>query len=127
MESGACLFCNSEQMKLRKILDGRYWFMILDNFPVNKGHALIVLKRHHPDIFLLSWPEWKDLQDILEQAKIYLDFEYHSDGYNIGVNSGEAASQTIFHLHIHLIPRYSGDTENPRGDIRNFKKPVAYD
>lgn len=127
MESN-CLFCDSEQMMPRTVLDGRFWFVIMDNFPVNKGHAMIVLKRHHAEMFDLSWPEWKDLQDILEHAKRYLDEQFDPDGYNIGVNCGQAAGQTVFHLHIHLIPRYKGDVENPRGGIRNFKKPlVSYD
>ncbi len=119
MES-SCLFCDSGQMEPRTKLDGRYWFVIMDNFPVNNGHALIILKRHYPDMFNLSWPEWKELQDIIEHAKRYLDEEFNPDGYNVGVNCGEAAGQTVFHLHIHLIPRYTGDVENPEGGIRNF-------
>lgn len=95
---------------------------------MNEGHSLIILERHYPDIFELSWPEWKDLQDVIEHAKSYLDEKFHPDGYNVGVNCGEAAGQTVFHLHIHLIPRYNGDVDNSRGGIRNFKKPlVAYD
>lgn len=125
IQGNGCLFCDSRQMELRIALDGRYWFVIKDNFPVGKGHALIILKRHHQDIFDLSWPEWKELQDIIEHAKRYLDHEYRPDGYNVGVNCGEAAGQTVFHLHIHLIPRYKGDVENPRGGIRNFKKPLV--
>lgn len=128
MENNDCLFCDSQQMEPRMVLNGRFWFVIMDNFPVGKGHALVILKRHHPEIFDLSWPEWKELQDIIEHAKKYLDEEFDPDGYNVGVNCGEAAGQTIFHLHVHLIPRYNGDVENPRGGIRNFKKPlVVYD
>lgn len=124
MESD-CLFCDSGQIEPRKVLDGRHWFVIMDDFPVNKGHALIVLKRHHPEMFYLSYPEWKDLQDVLEHAKRQLDEQFDPDGYNVGVNCGLAAGQTIFHLHIHLIPRYNRDVENPRGGIRNFKKPLV--
>lgn len=127
MENKDCLFCDSQKMESRRVLDGRFWFVIMDNFPVNKDHALIVLKRHYAEMFDLSWPEWKDLQDILEHAKIYLDEQFEPDGYNVGVNCGQAVGQTVFHLHIHLIPRYNGDVENPRGGIRNFKKSlVAY-
>ncbi|MFH1620698.1 MAG: HIT family protein [Patescibacteria group bacterium] len=123
----ACLFCNSREMEPRVLIDMNYWFMILDDSPVNKGHALIILKRHYPDIFNLSRAEWIELEEIIERAKEYLDDEFHPDGYNLGVNCGEAAGQTIFHLHIHLIPRYKDDVENPRGGIRNFKKAlVAY-
>lgn len=124
MESGCC-FCDSEQMESRTILKGRHWFVIPDNYPVGRGHALIILNRHHPDMFNLSWPEWKELQDIIEHTEKYLNEEFHPDGYNLGVNCGQVAGQTVFHLHIHLIPRYVGDVEHPRGGIRNFKKPLV--
>lgn len=122
MKIKECLFCDSQQMKSRTVLECRYWFVIMDNYPVSKGHALIVLKRHHPDILNLSFSEWKEMQGIIEHAKEYLDEEFDPDGYNIGVNCGETAGQTVFHLHIHLIPRYNGDVENPRGGIRNFMR-----
>ncbi len=124
-EHDACLFCNSREMEARIILDMIYWFVIMDNFPVNKGHALIVLKRHHPDIFNLSRAEWIELDEMIRCAKEYLDEEFHPDGYNLGINCGETASQTVFHLHIHLIPRYKGDVEDPRGGVRNFKKALV--
>src|SRR3989338_329403 len=128
MENNDCLFCDSRQMEPRTVLGVRYWFVILDKFPVGRGHALVILKRHHPDMFDLSWPEWKELQDVIGHTQEYLDEELEPDGYNVGVNCGQAAGQTVFHLHIHLIPRYKGDVENPRGGIRNFKKPlVPYD
>ena len=120
-----CPFCYSQQMEQRAVLFGRYWFMIMDNHPVGNGHALIILKRHYPDIFSLSQPEWKDLQDTIEHAKEYLDFESHPDGYSVGVNCGQAAGQTVFHLHIYLIPRHNEDVENQRGGIRNLKKPLV--
>jgi len=123
-----CLFCNLQEMESRTLLNMEYWFMILDGFPVNEGHALIILKRHHPDIFNLSQEEWTELADMIECAKDYLNQEFHPDGYNLGINCGETAGQTIPHLHVHLIPRYKGDVENPRGGIRNFKKAlVAYE
>ena len=125
MENKDCVFCDSEQMELRSILVGRYWFVIRDNYPVGLGHALIILKRHYPDMFGLSKPEWEELRDITERAKENWEHEHIPDGYNLGVNCGAAAGQTVFHLHIHLIPRYKGDVENPRGGIRNFKKPLV--
>ncbi len=120
-----CLFCDSWQMGSRIILDSRYWFVIKDNSPVSMGHVLIILKRHTLDMFDITLLEWRDFQDILEHSKKHLDEQFDPDGYNVGVNCGEAAGQTIFHLHVHLIPRYKGDVENPRGGIRNFKKPLV--
>ncbi len=126
-ENNDCSFCDSHQdfhqIESRIILKGRHWFVIMDNYPGGLGHALSILMRHDPNIFGVSWPEWKELQDIIEHAKRCLDEKLHPNGYNIGVNCGEDAGQTVFHLHIHLIPRYKGDVENPRGGIRNFKKP----
>ncbi len=128
MENESCLFCDSRQMKKRTVLEGRYFFVILDNFPVNRGHALVIPKRHEASLFSLCSKEWIELQEMIEQTEEYLYSKFNPDGFNLGVNCGQAAGQTVFHLHIHLIPRYNGDVKNPRGGIRNFKKPlVAYD
>ena len=121
----SCLFCDSYQMTKRIVREFKYWFVIRDNFPVGKGHTLIILKRHYPDIFELYMREWIELQEILEDMKEALNEEFCPNGYNVGVNCGEAAGQTVFHLHIHLIPRYKGDVEDPRGGIRNLKKPLV--
>jgi len=120
MVDKSCLFCDEIQMALRTVLGTKYFFVIMDNFPVNKGHALIISKRHIPDIFSMDEDEWEDLETALTRTRMFLDRQYRPDGYNIGVNCGEAAGQTIFHLHIHLITRHKGDVENPRGGIRNF-------
>jgi diadenosine tetraphosphate (Ap4A) HIT family hydrolase len=125
MEQNNCLFCEVFSEKKRVVFDSEYFFVILDNFPVSKGHALVIPKRHQADIFSVTGGEWGDLSQMLQRTKTYLDNEYKPDGYNIGINCGEAAGQTIFHLHIHIIPRYKGDVEKPRGGIRNFKKPLA--
>lgn len=119
-----CYFCQIFADNSRTIFDTRLFFVILDNYPVNQGHALIIPKRHQPDIFSLNHNEWENLPVALERTKKYLDKQFHPDGYNLGVNCGEAAGQSIFHLHIHLIPRYKGDVKNPRGGIRNFKKAL---
>lgn len=89
-----------------------------DKFPVSPGHLLIIPKRHVPDWFLLTREEQQAMLALLSRAKEYLDVRYHPDGYNIGINCGEAAGQTVFHVHMHLIPRYAGDAENPRGGVR---------
>lgn len=124
--SEECDFCKALQKREQGIvLATEHFFLKLDNFPVNEGHALIIPKRHVSDFFGLNIDEWEDLPCIVRRAKGYLDEVFHPDGYNIGINCGEAAGQTIFHCHIHLIPRYNGDVENPRGGIRNFKKPLV--
>jgi diadenosine tetraphosphate (Ap4A) HIT family hydrolase len=99
---------------------------VFDSFPVNEGHALIISKRHISTFFEVSNGEATDLLDALAEVKARLDGRFHPDGYNIGVNCGEAAGQTIPHLHVHLIPRYPGDVENPRGGVRNFKAPLVH-
>ena len=122
-----CIFCE----KLNKneyILENELAFAIFDAFPVNKGHMLIIPKRHFASFFEASSQEVLSCMELVNKAKQYLDNECNPDGYNIGINVGETAGQTIFHLHIHIIPRYKGDVENPRGGIRKLKTPlVEYD
>lgn len=102
--------------------------MILDKFPVNKGHSLVIPKRHCTDIFVLNPEEWMDFPFTIEKTKSMLDREFKPDGYNVGMNCGETAGQTILHAHIHVIPRYRGDGASPQGGIRNFKESlVPYD
>ena len=89
-----------------------------DAFPVSKGHVLIVPKRHVADYFDLTEHEQHALWLVANHCKHLLDARFHPDGYNIGINAGVAAGQTIFHVHLHLIPRYNGDVENPKGGVR---------
>ena len=89
-----------------------------DGFPVSPGHALIIPRRHVASFFDLTQDERQDMFNMVDDVKRILDDRFHPDGYNIGVNIGEAAGQSIFHVHLHLIPRYSGDVPNPRGGVR---------
>ena len=89
-----------------------------DGFPVSPGHALIIPRRHVASFFDLTQEERQDMFNMVNEVKRILDDRFHPDGYNIGVNIGEAAGQSIFHVHLHLIPRYSGDVPNPRGGVR---------
>lgn len=89
-----------------------------DGFPVSPGHALIIPRRHVASFFDLTQDERQDMFNMVDEVKRILDDRFHPDGYNIGVNIGEAAGQSIFHVHLHLIPRYSGDVPNPRGGVR---------
>jgi len=85
-------------------------------------------KRHCSDVFFFNDAEWTDFPLVVKKTKSMLDGEYKPDGYNIGANCGKAAGQTIFHAHVHVIPRYEGDVSDPRGGVRNFKQAlVPYD
>ena len=92
-----------------------------DRFPVTEGHTLFIPKRHALDYFELSQAEINAINQLMNHQKVLLR---HSDrtieGFNIGMNCGEAAGQTIFHCHVHLIPRRKGDVENPRGGVRHI-------
>jgi len=91
---------------------------IRDDFPVSQGHTLIIPKRHIISFFETTEAEQMALLHALQVAQKDLNQQYAPDGYNIGINDGVVAGQTVMHLHIHLIPRYQGDCPNPRGGIR---------
>jgi len=110
-----CVFCDKDK---NIVYENRTAFVIYDNYPVAKGHALIIPKRHIEDFFAATEEEMMDFHDALQVMKTEIDKNHAPDGYNIGVNVGEAAGQTVFHLHIHLIPRYLGDVKAPRGGVR---------
>ncbi|PXV59698.1 Diadenosine tetraphosphate (Ap4A) hydrolase [Dyella jiangningensis] len=86
--------------------------------PVASGHLLIITRRHVADFFEATATERASLMALLLEAKAWLAREYAPDGFNVGVNIGLASGQTIPHVHVHLIPRYLGDTPNPRGGVR---------
>lgn len=109
-----CHFCNPEEI----IMSSKLSFAIYDKYPVNPGHMLIIPRRHVADFFDLTFEERADINDLLNQCRDFLIEKHRPDGFNIGVNCGDAAGQTIFHVHVHLIPRYKGDIENPRGGVR---------
>ena len=89
-----------------------------DGFPVSMGHTLIIPKRHVGSFFEITDEERADLLVLLNKAKVVIQEEFNPDGYNIGINDGPAAGQTVPHLHLHLIPRYKGDRNDPRGGVR---------
>ena len=109
-----CPFCLHET----PILSNKLAYARYDNYPVNKGHLLIIPYRHISSFFDLSVDERHAVFTLIDKAKILLDKEYSPDGYNIGINIGSEAGQTVWHAHIHLIPRYTGDTIDPRGGVR---------
>lgn len=114
--SPPCLFCS---LSIERVIQrSEFAVVIRDGFPVSPGHTLIVPKRHVASFFDVTDAERTDLMSLLATARDDLDREFHPAGYNIGVNDGAAAGQTVPHLHIHLIPRYEGDRVDPRGGVR---------
>ena len=123
-ESG-CLFC--EIPKERVVSENELAYTVNDGFPVTPFHCLVLPKRHIPDYFGLSRPELKACDDLLRQMKAsVISNDSTVTGFNIGMNSGADAGQTIFHCHIHLIPRRLGDVPNPRGGIRHMIPEKGY-
>ena len=121
-----CIFCEYDKSKY--IAENDLAFAIYDNFPVNKGHILVIPKRHFSNYFAAEAAEVKAIFELTKKCKNILEDSYGPDGYNIGVNVNYAGGQTIMHLHQHIIPRYEGDVENPRGGIRKLKPNlVDYD
>lgn len=118
-----CLFCNYDKELI--IAENKHAFAIMDKFPVNEGHTLVIPKRHFQSFFEASEEEIKAIYSLLHEVKEMLDIQYEPQGCNIGVNDGYHAGQTVMHLHVHVIPRYRGDVENPRGGIRRLKRAVV--
>jgi len=111
-----CPFCTLPQDRI--IDSNEMGFVIRDGFPITPGHTLIIPKRHVGSFFEISLEERDALLILLDQAKKVIDAELNPDSFNIGINDGPAAGQTVPHLHIHLIPRFKGDQEDPRGGVR---------
>jgi diadenosine tetraphosphate (Ap4A) HIT family hydrolase len=95
------------------------FFIMFDGFPTNPGHILIITNGTEQTYFDLSESKKNKLSDMLDKAKEFIESKYQPDGYNIGMNCGEVAGQTVMQFHCHLIPRYLGDVENPRGGVRH--------
>ena len=114
--SKPCPFCT---LPAERIIDSNeFGVTIRDGYPVSQGHTLVIPKRHIGSWFEITSDEQIALLDLLARAKTVLQDEFNPDGYNIGINDGPGAGQTIPHLHMHLIPRYKGDIEDPRGGVR---------
>lgn len=112
-----CPFCKVE-LEREIIASTSLSIAFFDGFPVSPGHALIIPRRHVASFFDLTKDEQLDMLKLVDTVKSIIDDEYNPDGYNVGVNVGETAGQSIFHVHMHLIPRYKGDVPNPRGGVR---------
>ena len=117
--SSDCLFCNIPQERI--VLENDLAYAVRDGYPVTEMHSLIIPKRHIQDYFDLTTEELIACDQLIRSLKNEISNSDQSvNGFNIGINSGETAGQTIFHCHIHLIPRRTGDVDNPRGGVRNI-------
>ena len=113
-----CLFCNIPPVRI--VLENELAYAVHDGYPVTEMHSLIIPKRHIQDYFDLTTEELIACDQLIRSLKDEISNSDNSvNGFNIGMNSGETAGQTIFHCHIHLIPRRTGDVDNPRGGVRN--------
>lgn len=121
-----CYFCKAIENEKDIVVTDKYSFAKWDGHPVSKGHALIMPKRHAPTLFDLPLKEVISLYKLLKQVRAIIRRKYNPDGFNIGVNEGKAAGQTIFHLHIHIIPRYKGDVKHPEGGVRHVIPGKGY-
>lgn len=114
--SATCPFCTLPESRV--LLRNHAAMAIRDAYPLTQGHSLVIPLRHIASFFDTTRQERDAILALLDQAKLQLQSEYGPAGYNIGINDGAAAGQTVGHLHIHLIPRYPGDRPDPRGGVR---------
>lgn len=114
-----CIFCIPIERKI--IHHDTLAYALRDIYPVTPLHTLIIPKRHVPNYFDLTNAEATACSNLLKQAKEEIErIDASVSGFNIGINVGETAGQTVFHCHIHLIPRHAGDVSNPRGGVRHL-------
>ena len=104
----------------------RHFFIVQDKYPVSSGHLLIISKEYRRDFFELTGEEKKELTQLITTAKSLIENEHNPTGYNIGINCGASAGQTVFHFHCHVIPRYDGDMDDPRGGVRHSIEGKGY-
>jgi diadenosine tetraphosphate (Ap4A) HIT family hydrolase len=116
MDPLTCPFCNPSREEI--VLANNLCYAHYDEYPVSPGHLLLIPFRHVAGLFDATDAEHAALLALAREAKTLLDERCHPDGYNVGVNVGKAAGQTVMHLHVHVIPRYAGDMEDPRGGVR---------
>ena len=111
-----CPFCHPDPDRV--FHEGERVLALWDAFPASPGHALVVMRRHVAGWFDATGEERRELLEAVDVARARIEESHAPDGYNIGINVGAAAGQTVFHLHVHVIPRYTGDVPNPTGGVR---------
>ena len=118
-----CLFCKDPR---GVSLQNELAYSARDSYPTSPGHTLVIPRRHVANFFELTDDEVAACMSLIKQEKELIDAELKPDCYNIGANIGSAAGQSIFHVHIHIIPRYKGDVENPQGGVRHVLPKKAH-
>jgi diadenosine tetraphosphate (Ap4A) HIT family hydrolase len=114
MTEPGCDLCTPDMV----LIEDELAYVRYDNNSLSKGHVLAVPRRHVADFFDMSNAEKSAIVSLLDRARAMIAKDHRPDGYNIGVNIGRAAGQTRMHVHVHLIPRYTGDVADPRGGVR---------
>jgi diadenosine tetraphosphate (Ap4A) HIT family hydrolase len=117
-------FANVSEEKI--LYKGDHFFIIRDSFPVSHGHLLIISNESRKDYFDLNRSELQYLNIMIHKCKELIESSHKPDGYNIGMNCGKAAGQTVFQFHCHVIPRYKGDMKNPKGGVRHCVEGKGY-
>ena len=112
----SCPFCT--KISERIVEENEYAIWIYDGFPVSSGHSLILPKRHVASFFDVTHKERLAMLFLVDRAKTKAQETHHPDAFNIGINDGQSAGQTVPHVHLHLIPRYNGDVDDARGGLR---------
>ena len=118
-----CLFCKDAK---GVSLENELAYSARDSYAVSPGHTVVIPKRHVASFFDLTQEEVVACMALVNEEKKLIDHEFNPDGYNVGVNVGSSAGQSIFHVHIHVIPRYKGDVENPQGGVRHVLTKKAH-
>ncbi len=120
--SAPCPFCSGPtDYYIRHELAGAFY----DRFPVNPGHTLVIPFAHRRDLLDCTPGEVAEIWKVVHEVVEHLQLKHQPDGFNIGTNIGAAAGQTVFHCHVHVIPRFAGDTPNPRGGVRLVKESLV--
>ena len=112
----ACPFCSISRPLLA---ESDLAIALEDLYPVSPGHALVIPRRHAETYFDCTAEEKAALWELVDRVRERTEAAHHPDGFNVGLNAGRAAGQTVFHAHIHVIPRYAGDVPDPRGGVRH--------
>lgn len=122
MQGDKCLFCEIQRNDRERIIsENQLAYSVRDGFPVTRHHTLFIPKRHTLDFFGLTSEELVAIQGLInEQRQLIVSLDPTVNGFNVGINCGEVAGQTIWHCHVHLIPRREGDVKAPKGGVRNI-------